>query len=178
MINALGQSTIFQGHQSLINSQFSSEVLLLSVMVSMKKHLLRAMIIFITAAITAAPSAALFWQSAPPDQVSSRARQLHERAIVVDTHDDTTQRLIFETAFDIGARNQAGNIDIPRMREGGLDAIFFSIWVKGDVTGPIAVKRAFDQIDAVCEAVRTHSDLVLATTAADVRRAASIKKIA
>jgi len=144
----------------------------------MKKHLLRAMIIVITAAIAAAASAALFTQSAPPDQVSSRARQLHERAIVVDTHDDTTQRLIFETAFDIGARNQDGNIDIPRMREGGLDAIFFSIWVKGDVTGPIAVKRAFDQIDAVREAVRTHPDLVLATTAADVRRAASIKKIA
>jgi len=144
----------------------------------MKKHLLRAMIIFITAAIAAAASAALFTQSAPPDQVSSRARQLHERAIVVDTHDDTTQRLIFETAFDIGARNQDGNIDIPRMREGGLDAIFFSIWVKGDVTGPIAVKRAFDQIDAVREAVRTHPDLVLATTAADIRRAASIKKIA
>ncbi len=136
------------------------------------------MIIFITAAIAAAASAALFTQSAPPDQVSSRARQLHERAIVVDTHDDTTQRLIFETAFDIGARNQDGNIDIPRMREGGLDAIFFSIWVKGDVTGPIAVKRAFDQIDAVREAVRTHPDLVLATTAAEVRRAASIKKIA
>jgi membrane dipeptidase len=143
-------------------------------MVGMKKHLLRVAIAFI--GVTA--PAALFTQSAPPDQVSPRARQLHERAIVVDTHDDTTQRLIFEKDFDIGARNKDGNIDIPRMREGGLDAIFFSIWVKGDVTGPIAVKRAFDQIDAVREAVRTHPDLALATTAADIRRAASIKKIA
>jgi len=64
------------------------------------------------------------------------------------------------------------------MREGGLDAIFFSIWLTGDVTGPIAVKRAFAQIDAVREAVRTHPDLVLATSAADIRRAASMKKIA
>jgi membrane dipeptidase len=64
------------------------------------------------------------------------------------------------------------------MREGGLDAIFFSIWVTGDVTGPTAVKRAFNQIDAVREAVRTHPELVLATTAADIRRAASNKKIA
>jgi membrane dipeptidase len=120
----------------------------------------------------------LFTQTAPPDEVSPRARQIHERAIVVDTHDDTTQRLIFEKAFDIGARNKDGNIDIPRMREGGLDAIFFSIWVRGDVTGPAAVKRAFDQIDAVREAVRTHPDLTLATTAADVRRAAATKKIA
>jgi membrane dipeptidase len=111
--------------------------------------------------------------------VSPRAKQLHQRAIVVDTHDDTTQRLIFDTTFDIGARHADGSIDIPRMRDGGLDAIFFSIWVTGDVTGPAAVRRALQQIDAVREAVRTHPrDLVLATTAADIRRAAASGKIA
>ena len=65
------------------------------------------------------------------------------------------------------------------MREGGLDALFFSIWVPSDVTGPTAVTRALDQIDAVREAVRTHPhDLMLATTAADVRKAAADHKIA
>src|ERR687887_652794 len=113
------------------------------------------------------------------DQVSPRARQLHDRAIVVDTHDDTTQRLIFDKAFDIAARNSNGNIDIPRMKDGGLDALFFSIWVPSDVTGPPAVKRAFDQIDAVREAARLHpGELMLATTAAEIRRAASEHKIA
>jgi len=116
---------------------------------------------------------------APADSVSPRAKQLHDRAIVVDSHDDTTQRLIFDKAFDIGKRNPNGNIDIPRMREGGLDALFFSIWVPSEVTGPTAVKRALDQIDAVREAVRTHPhDLMLATTAADVRKAAADHKIA
>jgi membrane dipeptidase len=111
--------------------------------------------------------------------VSARARQLHDRAIVVDTHDDTTQRLLFEKNFDIGVRHQNGNIDIPRMHEGGLDALFFSIWVPSDVTGPPAVKRAFDLIDSVREAARTHpNDLMLATTAADIRRAAAEHKIA
>src|SRR5437773_3931578 len=118
-------------------------------------------------------------QSAPGDQVSPRAKQLHDRAIVVDTHDDTTQRLVFDKTFDIAARNKNGNIDIPRMKEGGLDALFFSIWVPSDVTGPPAVKRALDQIDAVREAARLHpGELVLATTAADVRRAAAAHKIA
>jgi membrane dipeptidase len=118
-------------------------------------------------------------QSAPADAVSPRAKQLHDRAIVIDTHDDTTQRLLYDKTFDIAARNKNGNIDIPRMREGGLDALFFSIWVPSDVTGPPAVKRAMDQIDGVREAVRTHpTDLVLATTAADVRRAAAEHKIA
>ncbi|HMD36745.1 MAG TPA: dipeptidase, partial [Vicinamibacterales bacterium] len=112
-------------------------------------------------------------------QVSDRARQLHMRAIVVDTHDDTTQRLLGDKSFDIAKRNTTGNIDIPRMREGGLDAIFFSIWMNGDITGPTAIKRALDQIDAVREAVRTHpNDLVLATTAAENRQAHAATKIA
>src|SRR6266581_6735411 len=118
-------------------------------------------------------------QPPPGDQVSSRARQLHDRAIVVDTHDDTTQRLVSDKSFDIAARNKNGNIDIPRMKEGGLDALFFSIWVPSDVTGPPAVKRALDQIDAVREAARTMpKDLMLATTAADVRKAAAEHRIA
>ncbi len=93
---------------------------------------------------------------APADSVSPRAKYLHDRAIVVDSHCDTTQRLVFDEAFDIGKRNPNGNIDIPRMREGGLDALFFSIWVPSEVTGPAAVKRALDQIDAVREAIRMH----------------------
>jgi membrane dipeptidase len=114
-----------------------------------------------------------------PQQVSAVARRLHDRAIVVDSHDDTTQRLVFDTSFDIGARNRNGNLDIPRLREGGFDALFFSIWVPSDVVGPTAVKRAMQQIDAVREAVRLHArDLVLATTAADVRKAAADGRIA
>src|SRR5439155_12892384 len=135
-----------------------------------------------TAAVLAAivlPAVVATQQRSDAVIVSERARQLHMRAIVVDTHDDTTQRLISDQKFDIGARNAGGNIDIPRMREGGLDALFFSIWTPGDVIGPTAVKRAMDQIDAVREAVRAHpNDLMLATTAAEIRRAAGEHKIA
>jgi membrane dipeptidase len=128
------------------------------------------------ACVLAAPALVLTQASG---QVAERSAQLHARAIVVDTHADTTQRLIFDPKFDIGVRHSDGNIDVPRMKEGGLDALFFSIWVPSEVTGPPAVKRAFDQIDAVREAVRTHhNDFVLATTAADVRRAAGERKIA
>src|SRR5438093_6859552 len=122
---------------------------------------------------------ALVLAQSPSDTVSPRAKQLHERAIVIDSHDDTTQRLLFEKGFDIGVRHANGNIDIPRMKEGGLDALFFSIWVPSDLTGPPAVKRSLDLIDSVREAARTHpNDLVLATTAAEVRRAAADHKIA
>ena len=85
-------------------------------------------------------------QHAGPDEVvAARARELHARAIVVDTHEDTTQRLVSEPAFDLGARNSTGSIDISRMRQGGLDALFFSIYMPGDVTGPLAVKRRFSR---------------------------------
>jgi membrane dipeptidase len=111
--------------------------------------------------------------------ISARARQLHTRAIVIDTHADTPQRMLFEKAFDLGTRHADGHIDIPRMREGGLDAVFFSIWVPSQVTGPPAVKRALDLIDTVHEAVRIHpNDLLLATTAAEIRRANAQHKIA
>ena len=93
-----------------------------------------------------------------PGQVSPRAKQLHDRAIVIDSHDDTTQRLLVRQGLRHRRAHKNGNIDIPRMREGGLDALFFSIWVPSDVTGPTAVKRALDLIDAVREAVRGASE--------------------
>jgi membrane dipeptidase len=110
--------------------------------------------------------------------ISKKARDLHFRSLVIDTHDDTTQRLL-DPSFDLGARHSDGNVDIPRMREGGLGAIFFSIYIPGTITGPEAVKRALDQIDAVRECAAKHpNDLVLAVTAADVHRARQAGRIA
>jgi membrane dipeptidase len=112
------------------------------------------------------------------DAVSEKARKLHFSSIVVDTHDDTTQRFL-DGDFDLAPRNASGSIDIPRMKEGGLGAIFFSVWIPSKITGPPAVKRALDQIDAVREQVRKHPhDLALATTAAEIREARKQGKIA
>src|SRR5882757_5177652 len=87
------------------------------------------------------------------DDIAERARKLHFSSIVLDTHDDTTQRF-FSKTFDIAKRNSDGSIDIPRMKEGGMNAIFFSIWIDGRIMGPPAVQKALDQIDAVHENVR------------------------
>src|SRR4029077_794747 len=112
------------------------------------------------------------------DEISARARKLHFASIVVDTHDDTTQRFL-DGDFDLGARISAGSSDFPPINEGRLDALFFSIWIPSKITGPEAVKHALDQIDAVREQVRKHpKDIVLASTAADVREARKQGKIA
>ena len=112
------------------------------------------------------------------DAIAERALQIHFSSIVLDTHDDTTQRLLVP-AFDIGVRHADGHVDIPRMRDGGMNALFLSIWIDGHIKGPEAVLKALDQIDAVRETVRARpKDLALAVTADDVRRAHADGKIA
>ena len=115
---------------------------------------------------------------AAAQSISDQAKKLQATSIVIDTHDDTTQRLL-DPKFDLSVRHSDGNIDIPRMKEGGLSAIFFSIWISSKILGPDAVKKALDQIDAVRETVRKNSnDLLLATSAADIREAKKQHKIA
>jgi len=110
--------------------------------------------------------------------ISTRARELHFRSLVIDTHVDTTQRLL-SGDFDLGAAHADGSIDIPRMREGGVGAIFFAVWVPGTVTGAEAVKRALAQIDAVHRSVARHSrDLALAKSGPDILSARAAGRIA
>jgi len=112
------------------------------------------------------------------DGIAERAHKLHFSSIVLDTHDDTTQRF-FSKNFDLGKRNPDGHIDIPRMKEGGMNAIFFSIWIDGRTMGPPAIQKALDQIDAVHENVLKNSkDMTFARTAADVQKAHAEGKIA
>ena len=125
-------------------------------------------------------------QQTPTADVSARAKRLHQEAIVLDTHIDVTQRLMIKgwdffarhKPPELGARGPASgpeatsHVDFPRMREGGLDGLFFSIFMSGNVTGPAAVKRSLEQIDAVRRLVETHpNDIALCTTAAEVRAA-------
>jgi membrane dipeptidase len=136
----------------------------------------RTRLVFALAACLVAHSALTVGSAA--DAIADRARELHFTSIVLDTHDDTTQRML-APSFDLGERHSAGHIDIPRMRDGGLDALFLSIWIDGRTQGPAAVQKALDQVDVIHESVRAHpNDLVLARTADEVRRAHAGGKIA
>ncbi|HEY3039389.1 MAG TPA: dipeptidase [Pyrinomonadaceae bacterium] len=106
---------------------------------------------------------------------------IHRRAIAIDMHADTPQRLLDEQV-DLAQRLPDGHFDSVRAREGGLDAQFFSIWVEPELFGgggPRAVKRADDQIAAVKALAEKHPETwQLATTAADIRRVATQEKLA
>jgi membrane dipeptidase len=123
-------------------------------------------------------AAVVFAHVSTADAFAEHAHNLHFSSIVLDTHDDTTQRF-FSKDYSLGKRNPDGHVDIPRMREGGMNGIFFSIWIDGRILGPPAVQKALDQIDAVHENVRAFSkDLVFCRTAEEVRRAHAQGKIA
>src|ERR1041385_3087285 len=114
--------------------------------------------------------------SATPDPLS-----IHQRAITIDMHADTVQRMLDEHV-DIEQQLSDGHFDAVRAKTGGLDAQFFSIWVEPQLFGgggARAVKRADDQIAAIRALAEQHPETwVLATTATDIRRAASEGKIA
>jgi len=106
---------------------------------------------------------------------------IHQRAITIDMHADTAQRLVDEHV-DLQKRLPDGQFDGVRAQEGGLDAQFFSIWVEPELFGgggARAIQRADIQIEAVRDLAAKHPETwELATTADDVRRIAATGKIA
>jgi len=106
---------------------------------------------------------------------------IHQRAIAIDMHADTVQRVLDEHV-DIEQQLSDGHFDAVRAKTGGLDAQFFSIWVEPQLFGSggaRAMKRADDQITAVRALAEQHPETwMLATTAAGIRQAASEGKIA
>jgi membrane dipeptidase len=76
-------------------------------------------------------------------------------------------------------RHPDGYMDLPRMREGGVDAEFFAIYMEEEPRPGMAVKRAIDQIQAVLALTEKYPDVIaLATTAAEVRKVAASGRIA
>ncbi|MBS1790692.1 MAG: dipeptidase [Acidobacteria bacterium] len=118
----------------------------------------------------------LFAQQAG-DAISRRAKNIHFSSLVLDTHIDVTPKL--QTDWNFDERHTTGHIDLPRMKEGGLNGLFFSIFMSGTVTGPKAVNDALQRIAAVHKLAEDMPDkVILCRTAADIRQAHRQGKIA
>jgi membrane dipeptidase len=105
----------------------------------------------------------------------ARARAIHEKAIKIDTHVDIEPSFMGDSApnYRTGHPHQ---VDLVKMKNGGMNAIFFSIYVgQGDLT-PEGYQRAYDTDVAKFNAVHhlveklAPDQIELALTAADVRR--------
>ena len=111
------------------------------------------------------------------DTVSERAKKIHFSSLVMDTHIDVTPKL--QTDWKFADLHDTGHVDLPRMKEGGLNGLFFSIYMSGTVTGPKAVNDALQRITAVHKLATDMPDKVmLCTTAADILQARKQGKIA
>ena len=69
-------------------------------------------------------------------QVSARARKLHEQAFVMDGHVHVINRQ-FYLGGDIGDAYQDGQVDLPRIRKGGVKAMFFSLFSRRVLPQPL-----------------------------------------
>jgi membrane dipeptidase len=135
---------------------------------------------------------ASFAQEAPrtPDgydpKLWARAWRVHHDALVLDTHSDTTSRILDE-GFDMGRRAVDGHMDLPRIAEAGLDAQFYAIYVAAEYYGSEdfkskatqraslangSARRAWAMIDGVMRTIAANPDkMVFCASVAELRAA-------
>lgn len=107
-----------------------------------------------------------------------RARRISAEAIGIDSHIDTIQRVLIGHA-DLAQRTSTGHADLPRLREGGMHAPFFALWVPVYYQGAEAVRRTLELRDAMQSVLDAHPDQIeLATTASSIERVVKSHKIA
>ncbi len=105
---------------------------------------------------------------------AQKGLKLHKKAIVIDTHGDILSDQI-KSGIDVGQRQQGGNFDLPRAKEGGLDGQVFSVW--SDESGNFALaNRQIDSLDALI--ARYPERIVKVKTAAELKAAVRKGKLA
>jgi membrane dipeptidase len=118
----------------------------------------------------------------PPrdEKLWKKALEIQRQAIVVDTHNDILSMMIDDN-YDLGVSSVGKyHTDIARMKQGGLTAEFFSVYIdRSFVRDGGSARRALDMIDYVYRAAERYpNDLMMSYSAADIRRAKKQNKIA
>lgn len=95
-----------------------------------------------------------------------RVMEVHRKAIVADTHCDTIGSWLGTSPRSLGVRSNKGAIDIPRMKEGGLDCQVFAVY-----TAPTyydsPLKRAIQMIDVFHSEMEKNQDSIVVCTSYD-----------
>ena len=125
---------------------------------------------------------ALVWaasSSSAQTQTSDRAKTLHEDALIFDAHVHVVNRQFYHGG-DMGQRVNDGQFDLSRAKEGGLDAMFFSLFVTEQYyPARFETKQVLRLIDAAQDQIaRNKEKIELAFNASDVERIARTGKIA
>lgn len=90
-----------------------------------------------------------------PDSV----RRFHDKAFLADTHNDVLSSLVME-GKDISQRLTTGNTDLPRLKEGGVDLQFFSVWCDGSYGQGTAFNYANREIDSLMAIIKRNPEKI------------------
>jgi len=101
-------------------------------------------------------------------------KQFHQELLTIDTHTDTPLRLIRSGAnlsLRDDPRKGGGKIDFPRMREGGLDGVFFAVYVgqgpRDEEGNEHARQEAMEIFDSIHAVIQRYPDIIQPALAAD-----------
>jgi membrane dipeptidase len=103
---------------------------------------------------------------------------LHRSIVTIDTHADTPIRFMrgdYDPAQRHDSADEGGKIDFPRMKQGGLDGVFFVAWIPQGPRTPAGNERARADVTAIIDTIhavldRNHDAVSLALASADIAR--------
>ncbi len=130
--------------------------------------------------VNAQQSAASTDTPARDEKLWKRALDIQRKSIVVDSHNDILS-IMFDENYDLGVSSVGKyHTDLARMKQGGLSAEFFSVYIdRSYARDGGSARRALDLIDYTYRAVEKYpNDLMMAYSTADIRNAKKQKKIA
>ena len=112
------------------------------------------------------------------DPIAEKAKKIHEKVLTIDTHADVPINMMrddFDVSVEHDYEKDGTQIDFPRMKKGGMDGMFFAVYLgQGKRTAEAnaeAKKKALAIFDKIHEAVKLHPDMAgLATTSKDAYR--------
>lgn len=113
-------------------------------------------------------------QETVDEQLLKRAAVVHDKVLTVDTHTDTPMRLV-RGEYDMGTthnpQERGGKIDFPRMKQGGLDAVFFAVYIGQGPRTPEgnekAKQKALKLFDAIHQTIKKYPQMVELALIAD-----------
>lgn len=107
-----------------------------------------------------------------------KAKQIHQKATVFDGHCDTILEVINHKR-SLGGRTLVGHLDIPRMKEGGVDVQFFAVFIEDIYKPDRSLKRTLQLIDCFYKEIeKNQDDISLATNYNQIEEVNRAGKIA
>ena len=85
------------------------------------------------------------------------AKEIHQKILVLDSHCDTPI-MLSRYGLDIGQRTGTGHVDLVRMKEGGVDASFFAIYVSNKWEPYQCTYKALEALASVYDMLDRYPD--------------------